>query len=101
PEGRLIYDAERRRLSYQEGSRKAARQADAADLFGPKLLAYVAGNPGHSTNQLLEGAGGDRTAAQAALKKLLADDTLRREKRQGRGGGYAYFAPKSNQAEPG
>lgn len=104
PEGRLHYFPETRRLTYSTGTRREARDAEAADDLIPAVLAYITANPGCSGEDIQRNVPGGKQATRQARDRLLDTGHIEQRKREGRGGGLAHYPatpPTPPQPRPG
>ncbi|WP_075889729.1 AAA family ATPase [Actinomyces provencensis] len=91
PEDELYFDPGTRRLTLtgSGGRAQASAERRAVDK-APEVLQFITDNPGASKNDV-EKMGGRKSDLTAALKALVADGAVESRKREGRGGGLAYF----------
>lgn len=95
PEGRLEFDAGSRRLSYMEGNRTQTRQTERLDDLAPRVVDYVTAHPGVS-GAGIEAAFPARAAeVRAARQHALDTGQIVERRREGKGGGKAYYPPLS------
>lgn len=91
PEGRLEYDPDTRALSLAAGTRREARDTQAAEDLLPDVCAYIEAHPGCSGQDLERDIPGGAQTIRHARDQLVARGRTRKAKRAGRGGGYGYY----------
>lgn len=91
-EGRLQYDAATRGLTYGEGSRKSARASGSLDEAKAAVLLFVQTSPGCSGEDIQREVPGGKQTTRQARDVLVTEGRVEKRNRQGRGGGYAYYA---------